>query len=248
MGTDIHLYVEKREPGSDEWVSVQKWCVDDEGYFDVDDWREYRVNRNYRLFAMLADVRNGYGFAGVDMGDALVPIDDPRDIPDDASVQVLQKYRAWGEDVHSASWFTVQELMDYDWTQTVVNKGVVSLVSYWEWRRWRRGEGLPPESYSGGIWGPKITHITESEADVLIDKALGAAREKAKTDKIGIGNWLSYNEEKEAVLNAGPDVHLSVAWTEPYYQMADEFLSKLMPKLWRLGKPEDVRIVFWFDN
>lgn len=41
-------------------------------------------NRNYDLFAALADVRNGVGFAGVKTGKAIEPIAMPRGIPDDA--------------------------------------------------------------------------------------------------------------------------------------------------------------------
>jgi hypothetical protein len=53
-----------------------------------------------------------------------------------------------------------------------------------------------------------------------------------------------------------PDAHLTelqntycqVEWETPYYKAASDFWSSTIPKLLRLGKPEDVRIVFWFDN
>lgn len=40
----------------------------------------------------------------------------------------------------------------------------------------------------------------------------------------------------------------SMDWSVHYYEVASDFLSETLPRLWRLGQPEDVRIVFWFDN
>lgn len=39
--------------------------------------------RHYQLFSVLADVRNGYGFAGVPTGEWVKPISSPRGIPQD---------------------------------------------------------------------------------------------------------------------------------------------------------------------
>jgi hypothetical protein len=49
MGTDIHCAVEKKQPDG-------TWKVVDAPFDDY---------RNYDSFAILADVRNGHGFAGV---------------------------------------------------------------------------------------------------------------------------------------------------------------------------------------
>lgn len=53
-------------------------------------------DRNYDVFGMLADVRNGSGFAGVDTGDGFVPIDVPRGLPDDLSAEVLTHIKRLG--------------------------------------------------------------------------------------------------------------------------------------------------------
>ena len=102
MGCDIHMYVEiKRD---------KKW--ENADYFVVSDplaekpklsLVEIYGHRNYALFAVLADVRN----AGYDY------IDAPRDIPDDATEFVKSEYDEWGWDAHSASYFTLRELIDY---------------------------------------------------------------------------------------------------------------------------------------
>lgn len=77
MGCDIHFYVEKRINGI--WQTADKWSADlddDRPYVDYDD-RFYR-DRNYDLFGILADVRNGRGFAGVTTGEGFVPIAAPQ--------------------------------------------------------------------------------------------------------------------------------------------------------------------------
>ena len=58
MGTDIHGKFQKRNARTSDWEEV-----------DTD----YDFNRHYQLFAVLADVRNGYGFAGISSGDEVQP-------------------------------------------------------------------------------------------------------------------------------------------------------------------------------
>src|ERR1700691_1564806 len=69
MGCDIHPYVEVRKNGT--WVKADVKVPD---------------GRNYWTFAKLANVRNGFGFAGCDTGDAVVPICEPRGLPADTSI------------------------------------------------------------------------------------------------------------------------------------------------------------------
>lgn len=76
--------------------------------------------RNYNLFAMLADVRNGRGFAGVYTGEGFNPIADPKGAPSDMSSEIKSACEYWEGDGHSHSWFTVKELLDYDWEQDTV--------------------------------------------------------------------------------------------------------------------------------
>lgn len=112
MGCDIHLHVEKQNPLG-EWEHVP----DPEGA-DWADPRRWYHGRNYNLFAILADVRNGHGFAGVRTGDGFNPIDNPRGLPDDVSADVRKMSDDWDTDGHSHSWLTVGEVLAYDWDQT----------------------------------------------------------------------------------------------------------------------------------
>lgn len=71
MGTDIHMAVEVKGKHG-RWFWYQRG-------------NEIYDGRNYDLFAQLADVRNGTGFAGVRTGSGFVPISSPRGLPNDIS-------------------------------------------------------------------------------------------------------------------------------------------------------------------
>lgn len=150
MGCDIHLYVETR--GDDGvWETADTWSgskwdeSDDRLYVDAPVY----ADRNYVLFGFLANVRQNYvppsdaigpwsidgnalrsggshGFAGVDTGDAVKPIDMPRGMPDDVCRQVADAKNAWGVDGHSHTWFTLRELLDAEWDAKKIVRGVVS--------------------------------------------------------------------------------------------------------------------------
>lgn len=111
MGCDIHLAVEVRDGSG--WQRAEPFEPNPYARF-VDEPAEVRQrwyhDRNYRLFAMLADVRNGRGTAGVDTGDRLIPIDEPRGLPDDVSKEVYEDSAKWGVDGHSHSHFTLAEV------------------------------------------------------------------------------------------------------------------------------------------
>ena len=64
MGCDIHFRVEKRE--GDQWVPAET-MIPNRWYESGDEEPEtvpkrFYASRNYSLFAILADVRNGRGF------------------------------------------------------------------------------------------------------------------------------------------------------------------------------------------
>jgi hypothetical protein len=195
MGCDIHFYVEKLEDG--EWVSADRWSKnkwgEDEDELTVYYEDRFWQGRNYDLFAILADVRNGYGFAGCDTGNGYVPISPPRGLPDDVCESVQKESDRWGCDGHSHSWLTVQDLLDYDWDQTTKKRGMVSP----EESKLLRETGKAPEAYCG--WTNQANFET-------------------------------------------------VEWDRKYRDEAPYFLNTTLPRLQELGPPDEVRIVFWFDN
>ena len=158
MGCDIHGVWQKKV--GDVWEDISS---------------NYGQNRHYQLFAVLAGVRNGYGFAGVRTGDAIDPISEPRGLPKDFDVDVevhpikdssiLTPWRryydpsdlsVWMGD-HSHSWLTADEMLEwYDHAPAVVHEGVISRRDYEEW------DGVsPPSDYCGGIPGRDVVMFPE---------------------------------------------------------------------------------------
>ena len=100
MGCDIHMMAEIRRRDKEQDKYEEVWEKLDEPvfknpYYKKDgeyEWEQHEFtsepygNRNYKLFSFLADVRNGYGFAGVDTGNRIEPIADPRGNPEYASM------------------------------------------------------------------------------------------------------------------------------------------------------------------
>ena len=237
MGCDIHFYVE-RKADDGVWESNDTWTPEEyaeEGVqprLTVDYKNRLYHDRNYDLFAILAGVRNGRGFAGCDMGDGFNPISDPRGLPQDVSALLKAESDNYGSDGHSHSWFTVNELLAYDWTQKTNLRGVVSGFEYWEWNRWRREDGESPESYCGDVSGSLVRRVTESEMKSLLEPF-------SKED---------YRVASERIKNELSQTYCQVQWEQPYYKCVRRFWSDVIPRLLRLGNPEDVRVVFWFDN
>jgi hypothetical protein len=135
MGTDIHPYVEVRKNGA--WTRAK-----------VDVPRD----RNYFAFGKLANVRNGSGFAGCDMGDPLRPIAEPRGLPPDTSIQnnEIEEWRSsdyvsLGD--HSFSWVMLSELLAIDYNAKVTMRGMISPEQYEHFTKYK-GQ-YPPQTYCG---------------------------------------------------------------------------------------------------
>jgi hypothetical protein len=233
MGCDIHLYVEAKKNG--KWEAIDKWQTDSDGYFCVPYEERFYTGRNYNLFSILADVRNGYGFAGSDTGDGFKPISSPKGNPSDISEQVKAESDKWGSDGHSHSFLTLKELLDYDWTQKTTLRGTVNAVEYFKWSQFEKDQGNGPESYCGSVSGSAVKNISEKEMSEKIKEVLNL-------------DLPSYALKVKAIEDAMRSTYCRVSWESPYYKCAGSFLSTVIPRLLRLGNPEDARIVFWFDN
>ena len=190
MGTDIHLFVERRASANEPWqlVSVRtkcSWCdgscknkhADSACYGCKGTGLEAGYgSRKYSVFAMLADVRNGRGFAGCDIGSGFVPVAEPRGLPADMSAELKAIHNAsddsdwekryatlnaaYGESNlgdHSMSHLTVRELLDYDWTRMTEHHGVCNVNTY---AAWQKAGTRFPEHWSGGVGGPQIYNVT----------------------------------------------------------------------------------------
>ena len=130
MGCDCHFYLEKwtnvhnnncprlksKSRIRDEKISeildvevtaVYRWESFDDWLCDNGDWVcfHFYEDRNYDLFSFLADVRND---------GSIVPLDEPRGRPKDASDAYLWAYSSWEGNAHSHSWFLLEELLKYN--------------------------------------------------------------------------------------------------------------------------------------
>lgn len=237
MGCDIHFYVEKRVNGM--WVSADTFKEeDDDGdirYHQVD---EFYGDRNYNLFAILADVRNGLGFAGVETGDGFKPISQPKGLPHDVSKEMKRQADSMRGDGHSHSWFTLRELLNYDWTQTSKLKGWVDLPTWADWSRWDRQHGRGPASYSGAVYGKTVMKLPTKEMDELAERYNQL--------------WRDGNKEAADAFARSNNAYGFAEWEQPYYRCAGTFLDETIPRLLKLAGGvsgvDDVRIVFFFDN
>ena len=110
MGCDIHTRIEYKDRDG-KWVCGDFFRLYPRFDPHAPEGREpYHVvglcdDRDYELFATLADVRNY---------DEVPCIDEPRGIPEDVCENTKKDYKAWGEDAHSASHFTLRELIDWN--------------------------------------------------------------------------------------------------------------------------------------
>ena len=237
MGCDIHLYVEQRKNG--QWRALDNFVTEDAGtefqYVTVPYKERLYSGRSYNLFAILADVRNGRGFAGIKTGEGFNPISEPRGVPNDASPEYKHQVEEAGRDGHSHSYHTLRQLLDYDWTQTTVLSGWVSAAEWVKWSWYDRGQGEGPENYSGRIYGAMIEHLTPAQMDAIFDEA-------EKHDY----------QARLALAEQHPHKYAQAEWTEPYYRAASNFLADTIPRLLKLAGgvegAEDIRIVFFFDN
>lgn len=156
MGTDVHHIFEKRvtkEDGTVEWERIE------------DNWEGWR---NYFLFGWLANVRNGYGFAGCDLGDCIKPLAEPRGLPEDANKNELNSECVYDYDYHgewlgdhSHSWLTSTEILAGAPLINPVNRrGVMSLDRYHKWDKVSE-----PDGYSGGSWGRNLFTVDSRGPD-----------------------------------------------------------------------------------
>lgn len=252
MGCDIHSFVEVKRKG--KWVAVKKVASD---WYDAEDEpNDYKhpfskhpiSNRNYDLFAILANVRNGSGFAGCDTGDGFEPISMPRDLPADVSPEVKRESDRMGEDGHSHSWLKLRELLDDKyWQKTTKHRGWVNVFEYSKFK-----QNGKPSGWCGGVSGGNVKHVTNKQMDALLQKNIVLI---AKVEAMKSRDDLSKTEQKK--LDAICSTYTQVEWTESYKESVGKtFFTVTIPALKRLSSLKldwkneftDVRIVFWFDN
>lgn len=221
MGTDIHAVWQKRNTPEEAWQDIPS------------NWEQ---DRHYQLFAVLADVRNGYGFAGVPTGQAVTPISEPRGLPEDFEHTDYEhklpwnalsaEYQAWwakyehikeGDPIdywmgdHSFSWLSATEMLEwFKFAPSVIKQGIIDRPTYNKWD----GKAAPA-FYCGGVSGP----------DVVVTSA----------DHLAVGqspqNW----------------THIKVYWEE-HLRLTLAYFFDEVQRLVDLHHPAEIRLVFGFDS
>lgn len=209
MGCDIHTVAQiKKYDWSDNWYTT---LLDVAG-----------EDRDYNSFAVMANVRNGHGFAGVPTGEGWKPLSKPKGIPADYKFNVYgddegQDHDVWLGD-HSYSWFTLSEIKNY-WNTNYRGKsyercGVVTKNEYIKMKE----ESRSPNEWSGDVCGQNIVKVAEKVFDIANNDC----------------------------------THVKIKWNMPtekccFYLMAVikelEFLAKSREVL-----EESIRLVFGFDS
>lgn len=250
MGCDIHLFAEARDSEGAPWRNINAMEEDevyDSGTYEIIGTKMRPVSfyngRHYGLFGVLAGVRWSCPHGA---------IAEDRGLPEDISAEVRAEADDWGEDGHSHSFATLAELIAYDWTKGVPQEITVGTKAYAHWRHMGKswGDHHPAELYGAGknlsqhIFAESypeggIPTISPSEMMGRYDRAV--ARYQAQDDPKPLGVWKILEEEMG-------DAQARMQFLVPLYTQFTKFLSETIPKLHVHGKPENVRIVFWFDN
>lgn len=263
MGCDIHTAV---EVGYDYGEDKTEWEMVDEAIFDnpyysaerpIGLWNTPYINapyrgRNYRLFSKLANVRN-YGPGGLSalLGgmfgtadnlerDRIEPLAEPRGVPEDASTGWKRIVEEWDADMHSTSYFTLEELEkareEGKFDETLVQCGWISLQQYIDLRQ----HGKEPDSWSGGVGGGSITKLTWDEAQ---DRSLYELEDMQKAADAA-------NDDANKYFSS---IYVGAHWrTRIAEETYSEFFKSLEQMRERLvtehRQASHVRLVFGFDN
>lgn len=246
MGCDIHLYAEHKK--NERWRPLRQ--PTESRY--AEGRKEYPSefdDRNYDVFAILANVRNGRGFAGAQTGTGFNPISDPRGLPEDLSAEFAAAHESlddgpslWFGD-HSHSYLTLAELLDFDYTQTTNCCGVLSWTQYVGWRfgNWSGAtRNNEPRAYCGGVSGHGIVvHPDESVFAERYDELTDERRREIARDDV---EHVPFQKE-----------YACCWWEVDYAYTMQRFASKvILPLAGEASKRglglDCVRVVFGFDS
>lgn len=223
MGCDIHIHCEALRKGKWQKTGGFKTRYYDPKskakWFSRKTTDEPYEGRNYSLFAVLADVRNGPGFAGCDLGDKFTPISSPKGLPGNVSAEILKDSNDWGVDGHSHSWFLLSELVGFDWKGKInKHRGYIGIRHYPVFLK--KGK---PESWCGDVSGREVMKVSNRAAERILKDNL--------VNKASCYTQVEWQE----------------SYYESCKSFVDETIQ-LLKKKSRRKNLSDVRIVFWFDN
>lgn len=273
MGTDIHLTIERFDSDLQEWevVSPENLAPQDDWEKEQGRWSWYG-GRNYSLFAILADVRNGTPDGSPQYGIVrgyFKPIAPLRGIPKDASAEYREDAeRGWG---HSYTWLTLKEVLDYDWSQTSTRRGYLSPMEFAELHF--RDRPIPT-CWAGGTSAEKLSldrmqrYLKTSYFLKTLETTRDRWRRIVEEEAPDRAKWRESDIAKKEMYEAmcedmvkrhspGADSQfreigfyaLLYEWEQSYADCCSYFLGEVVPLLQTLHEdPEKIRLCFYFDS
>ena len=232
MGCDIHAAIEVND--GQGWKALTfpnpyagKWEDEPPTTPRLD------MNRNYCAFAILADVRNGVGFAGCDTGDGFIPIAPGRGLPGDITPEARDN-GCTGD--HSDTYVTADELLAYDWTRMTKRRGWVNAITFEAWDRMKEWQPRP-EEWSGGVMGASVDHVSIEEMRRRVKEVMGEKR------------GVEWSKALELLKARYANTYCLIEWEEPYTEAAGDLWTKVVPLVMKLKtQHRDVRLVMNFDS
>lgn len=221
MGTDIHAVWQKRNNPAEAWQDIPS------------NWEQ---DRHYQLFAVLANVHNGYGFAGCPTGQSITPISNPRGLPKDFHTTDQEFYQVAIENIppgdhefffkcgyvkengkvnysmgdHSHSWLSAAEMLEwFKFAPPIIKTGIISREVYNKW-----DNKSAPAEYCV-IYGPDVVLTT-------------------------VDNLASGNSPRNWT-------HIQVQWEE-HLRLTLAYFFDEVQRLVDLHYPAEIRLVFGFDS
>lgn len=153
--------------------------------------------RWYELFSILADVRNYSGNK---------PISEPRGIPEDSCIQIKKEYEDGCYDWHSASYFTLKELLDARPNyKTSKRSGMISPKQYKDLQN-----GITPDSWCQWTSQDNYIHAEWGEEADVLSAVIDPLIERAK-EIFRIYNFYEEDEVKEKIDKIANDIRI-VFW------------------------------------
>lgn len=225
MGCDIHITIQVQDGLNWQEVLWQSTPYDFKGAPKIVEGIPVAPKgfdgRNYDLFAVLANVRNGRGFVGVETGSGWPSIAPDRGLPPgfDITVSANPQYpedgpRYMGD--HSFTWVGLDELKAFNWDHIEAwQYGVVPANVFEQ----LTAEGKTPTEYCGGVMGKGI--ITYEPDEYKTAKANGTLC---------------------------PTPMVRMGWGETAREATGDWPGRIIPWLDSIAKGCPLRLVLSFDS
>ena len=185
-------------------------------------------NRNYTLFAVLSNVRNNNGIRPLPFSE--------NGVPEDPSPGVEKNCSLNDSDLHSHTYFTLEDLLAVDPNEIAEDHSEVILFA--DQYQIYKETGKAPEDAQEYPWdhSEETREVTPEEMTMLLmsnDVKKLAKRRKSK-------------DHDGEMIRMGP--YVKVVVPRSYKQIVPMLFEVVVPELQKLGKPDAVRVVIAYDN